>query len=178
MNRIIINQQEGQRPMVNKRINIIKSRKLSIIKRVLVLCIIFSLISCKSFENRFNQLVKIEEPDFLDSVDLYGPTDSKLYMALYSEGKKNNQVLLQKAISTNKTNWYIRHIHIQLTDGDVALCLLLDINFISDSDFYELIPDFLIEEYKGNSARVWWDWVQSDINNRKWLVSKLASKLM
>ena len=153
-------------------------KKRRVIESTLILYIFFILVSCTSFDDKFNQLVKIEEPDFLPVVGPEGPTDNKLYLAIFTEGKKNNQVLLERVMYTNKTNWYLHSSNVQLTDGDVALCLLFDINTISDTDMYELMPDYLTKEYKENGSKVWWNWIHKDNNNRKWVLSKLSSIIL
>lgn len=164
--------------MIDKGNNLIIHGKIAF-KSLLTLSLFSLLISCGTgFDDRFERLTAIQEPDFLPVAGPEGPSDDTLYMKLYSEGKSINRKLLDKVLLTNKTNWYLHSGNIRLTDGDIAICLLFDINKISDSDIYTLMPDYLVKEYKDNGSRVWWNWIQKDIKNRKWIVTKISSMIL
>ena len=72
------------------------------------------------------------------------------------------------AIYEKETKYIYCPMPVRLTEGDIAICLLLDINGISDEEFVEkLIPEHLIEDYKESGAVVWWHWIHENIDNRK-----------
>lgn len=112
------------------------------------------------------QTVFLEHSDYSSSVN-------NLYLKICKMGKKNNDRLLELAINENKTNWITNFSYQPLTDGDLAISLLIDINEISDVDFKFLMPSDIRDEYEEEGGRVFWDWIHEDIANRKYVITQL-----
>ena len=110
----------------------------------------------------------------LYSYDLHTGEQNEYHEKLYKKGSKINNFLLQKANQANKTNYIIPNIVSPLTDGDIAISLLLDINQITDSEFkLNLITKEIEEDYNNSGSTVWWKWIHENIENRKWVISQI-----
>lgn len=145
-------------------------------KRILYI-IILSLLcfSCASnnFAYLFDKLTsntEIKELYFscnLDSdVDFY-------YKKILKQGKKNNAELMKYAHSVDDVNWFLPLNSCQLTKGDLAISILINVNEIDDDKFELLVPDSIRTSYKYYGIRVWWDWIHSDYNNREYVINQL-----
>lgn len=110
----------------------------------------------------------------LYSYDLHTGTENYYQDKLFKMGTAINSFLLEKAKGNAPTNYMIENIVCPLTDGDIAIDLLLDINLISDNVFAEeLVPDSIKEEYRNNGASVWWEWIHESASNRAWVIDAI-----
>lgn len=144
----------------------------------LFVCLIF--ISCEnnSFSFLFSKLVDLNDSEILYSYNTYNEENkNKYYKKIYKQGKKNNENLIEKALSVKETNWIAVMYPINLTEGDIAISLLLDINSINDTDFLKLMPRELVSSYKNSGTIVWWNWIHESINNRVYVVEQLKDEL-
>ena len=131
------------------------------------------LVSCKQdFDVLFNQMINEEKIVILEHPD-YSSVINNAYIKIYKLGKKNNKKLLELAINENSTTWVTNIIERPLTDGDLAISLLVDINEISDADFYYLMPLEIGKEYDKNGVFVFWDWIHENKNNRLYVINQL-----
>ena len=89
----------------------------------------------------------------------------------FHPGANNN--LVELAINENPTNWLTDFSYRPITDGDLAISLLIDINEISDEEFYLLMPLELRNEYDKNGVVVFWDWIHENVINRKYVINQL-----
>jgi hypothetical protein len=130
--------------------------------------VLISSISCKEdkdIDHIFYQLVTIEENNYektFPSIDLQNMEgiNNKYYKRLYKKGKSLNNYLLEKAYSEKMINWYNYPFYFNMSEGDIAIKLLLDIN--KEIDFYKIIPIEIIEDYDKNGAMVWWDYLRGN----------------
>jgi hypothetical protein len=128
--------------------------------------VLLSFISCKKdVDHIFYKLITIEEnnyENFFPSIDLQNIKDINniYYKRLFKKGKSINEYLLGKAYSEKMTNWYNYPFYFNMSEGDIAIKLLLDIN--RDVDFYKIIPMEIIDEYDENGARIWWDYLRGN----------------
>jgi hypothetical protein len=126
--------------------------------------VLLSFISCKeNTDHIFNKLIIIEENNYektFPSIDLQNIKDinNVYYKKLIKKGKSINDYLLGKAYSEEKTNWYNYPFYFNMSEGDIAIKLLLDIN--KDINFYKIIPIEIIDEYDENGAKIWWDYLR------------------
>jgi hypothetical protein len=138
--------------------------------------IIVLLTNCQKYtgnneaEYYFNKLVNSRKNQEYYSINLNGIENiqNKYYIKLYNMNKSINEYLLEKSYSLKITNWYFHPFHFQMTEGDMAIALLLDINLIDD-DFYKIIPNEIEHEYIENSknANIWWIYLHENISNRE-----------
>lgn len=130
-------------------------------------------ISCKKdFDSLYKQMIKEEKNVFLEHPD-YSSSINDAYMKIYKMGKENNNNLVELAINENPTNWLTDFSYRPITDGDLAISLLIDINEISDEEFYLLMPLELRNEYDKNGVVVFWDWIHENVINRKYVINQL-----
>ena len=84
--------------------------------------------------------------------------------------------LLEKVKSLAETKYCIPNLVCPMTEGDVALCMLLDMYPMSDDYFeenmYEGIPR------NTNSARDFWDYVHSSPENRDEIICKIYEYIL
>ncbi len=146
---------------------------------IIMLFSLLCLVSCNSsFEQSFDKLIRIKNDDCLNTVNMHSVDNvSNDYKNLFLMGKEINSNLLNIAISDKETKYRLCSMAFYLTEGDISICLLLDINEIGDKEFEMLIPEQLIEKYKSSGASVWWLWIQGSIANRKWVIDKISSLL-
>jgi hypothetical protein len=138
-----------------------------------------TMFSCNdNFEIGFNELVNVREYDCLNTVSLHGLDDcSQKYKELYLKGAKINHQLIAKAISGKETKYRLCPMSFLLTEGDIALCLLIDINKMDDNEFYKLIPPALISDHKNKGSITWWLWIHEKPENRRWVVDQIQAIL-
>jgi hypothetical protein len=152
-------------------------------------CLIFSFIilffNCHGKDNveyYFNRLININTRETFPPIDLDGIEyiHNKYYKKLYNMNKKINCYLLEKAYSTKPTNWYFYPFYFQMTEGDIAIKLLLDINLLNDSEFYKIIPEKINDEYnKSNGyANIWWIYLHKNIENRKEIIELIKETII
>ncbi|MDR1837643.1 MAG: hypothetical protein LBQ89_08300 [Treponema sp.] len=134
------------------------------VKYCFLAMVLLSFISCKEdIDHVFNKLIIIEENNYektFPSIDLQNIKDINniYYKKLIKKGKSINDYLLEKAYSEEKTNWYNYPFYFNMSEGDIAIKLLLDIN--KDINFYKIIPMEIIDEYDENGAKIWWDYLR------------------
>ena len=134
------------------------------VKYCFLATVLLSFISCKEdTDHIFNKLIIIEENNYektFPSIDLQNIKDinNVYYKKLIKKGKSINDYLLEKAYSEEKTNWYNYPFYFNMSEGDIAIKLLLDIN--KDINFYKIIPIEIIDEYDENGAKIWWDYLR------------------
>jgi len=128
---------------------------------------IFSLISCNNIDYNFNKLISIEEKNnenIFYSINLHGieNINNVYYKRLYKKGKNINKYLIEKMYSEKMTNWYNYPFYIKMSEGDIAVNLLLDINEI---EFNKIIPMEILNEYNKNGARILWNYLHENKEN-------------
>jgi hypothetical protein len=147
-------------------LNKIYLKKTCHFKHYFFIILLFSFISCKNdVEYIFNKLITIEENNYektFPSYDLEGIENikNKYYRQLYKKGKLINGFLLEKVYSDKLTNWHNYPFLFNMSEGDIAVELLLGIN--KEIDFYKIIPNEILEEYNKNGARIWWDYLHKN----------------
>jgi hypothetical protein len=143
--------------------------------KLFIVFIIILLTDCQTGNNGteycFNKLVNIKTSQLYYSINLNGIENikNKYYIKLYNMNKSINEYLLEKSYSLKITNWYFQPFYFQMTEGDMAIALLLDINIVADNDFYKMIPSEIEHEYieNGKNADIWWVYLHKDISNRE-----------
>lgn len=130
-------------------------------------------ISCKNdFDSLYKQMINEKETVTLINSD-YSSSLNVAYAKILKMGKENNDKLLKLAINENSTNWITNFSYRPLTDGDLAISLIIDINKISDEDFYLLMPSEIKNEYEKNGVVVFWDWIHEEVSNREYVINQL-----
>lgn len=130
-------------------------------------------ISCKNdFDILYEQMINERETVMLMHSD-YSSSLNASYAKIMKLGKENNDKLLKLAINENSTKWITNVSYRPLTDGDLAISLIIDINEISDEDFYLLMPVEVKNEYEKNGAVVFWDWIHEGLSNREYVINQL-----
>jgi hypothetical protein len=61
-----------------------------------------------------------------------------------------------------------------LSEGEIALCLLIDINKI---DIKQIMPKDVLYIYNKEGASVWWEWIRKDITNRDEIIEKIIKSI-
>lgn len=130
-------------------------------------------ISCKNdFDSLYKQMINEKETVTLINSD-YSSSLNVAYAKILKMGKENNDKLLKLAINENSTNWITNISYQPLTDGDLAISLIIDINKISDEDFYLLMPSEIKNEYEKKGVVVFWDWIHEGVSNREYVINQL-----
>ena len=117
-------------------------------------------------------MINEKETVMLEHLD-YSSSLNDAYAKILKMGKENNNKLLKLAINENSTNWITDFSYRPLTDGDLAISLIIDINEITDEDFYLLMPLEIRNEYEKNGVVVFWDWIHEGVYNRKYVINQL-----
>jgi hypothetical protein len=143
---------------------------------VLFFCILPYSCDINNVDYYFNKLVTIKENNMektFPGTDIGGEDsrNNKYYRKLLSYGKSINEYLLEKAISEDETNWYNYPFYFNMKEGDIAINLLIKIN---DIDFYKIIPIEIMEDYKINGARIWWEYLH---NNREEIINLIKENI-
>ena len=114
------------------------------------------------------------------SLDLHATSHNFQYDRMVFEGSGHNAFLLEQALSEDATDYFIPGVTDTLTQGDMAIRLLLDINFSgTDNDWIEqFVPLSIQEEYTRQGAQVWWDWIQESAENRNWIIERIREVLI
>jgi len=113
---------------------------------------IFSLISCNNIDCNFNILISIEEKN-----------NENIFYSIKPHGIENiNKYLIEKMYSEKMTNWYNYPFYFKMSEGDIAVNLLLDINEI---EFNKIIPMEILDEYNKNGARIWCNYLHENKEN-------------
>lgn len=139
---------------------------------LLKLLVLFLMMSCfNGADDLFIDLVTVKNVDCLPKIWEQDTKSDSAYSKLYRMGETINSFLLEKAILNNKTKYMLCPQSYFLSDGDIAICLLLDINKISDDTFLKLMPSDLVDEYNLSGSIIWWNWIQNN-ENRKWVIEQ------
>ncbi len=135
------------------------------------------VLSCRDYRSDFESLVSIKEFDDFPSLDFEGEKsiDNRHYQGVYRTGKKANAYLLEKAVSKKKTRWTRASLPVSLTEGDITLILLMDINSII---FERLIPEEIQGGYDNYGAVAWWQWLHENETNRKFVIDRIKGELL
>jgi hypothetical protein len=155
--------------------------------KLFLLFIILIFINCQNYtgnskaEYYFNKLINVKNEQEFYSINLNGIENikDKYYIKLYNMNKSINEYLLEKSYSLKITNWYFHPFHFQMTEGDIALVLLLEINLIED-DFCKIVPYEIEYEYieNGRNANIWWVYLHKDIKNRENIIGLIKEKIL
>jgi hypothetical protein len=142
----------------------------------LLLLIFVIAVSCNNYQNAFESLISKKEIDCFPSVDLEGLDciDNNNYKIIYNSGTRANSYLISRLTSDRKTKWTYATMPFFLTEGDIALLLLMDINNI---DFMILLPKELENEYKKHGALCWWSWIHENDRNRNMVIKLLNDEI-
>jgi hypothetical protein len=152
-----------------------------------LLFVVLLLINCQKYdvnnkaEYYFNKLVNVKNEQEFYSINLNGINNinNKNYIKLYNMNKSINEYLLEKSNSLKITNWYFNPFHFQMTEGDIAIVLLLEIN-LNEDDFYKIVPNEIENEYieNGKNADIWWFYLHEDIKNREKIIELIKEKIL
>ncbi|MBQ1713169.1 MAG: hypothetical protein II030_02110 [Treponema sp.] len=143
---------------------------------MLLLCI--CLLSCKeqSDEELFNKFVQrqsssVDEFLVLQTADTC-PLESldKDYQRIIGH-HENDVFLFEKAKSEKETRWCIPLLACPLTEGDIAICMLIDMYKMSD-DYFESVMYENIKR-KANTAADFWDYLHESKENRSEIIQKI-----
>ncbi len=152
-------------------------------KKIIVLIFVCLLLcSCsKNSEKLFNAILssQINEQNVLPSIDKVSSSGNKYYDKMYEQGKIHNKFLLERAYSDNITNYYIPNI-VRLTEGDIAIMLLININFKgTDAKWKKIfVNNKILTEYNQEGSKVWWNWLHEKKENRAWIVLQIKKELL
>jgi hypothetical protein len=81
-------------------------------------------------------------------------------------------MLLEKAKSLKRTNYCIPNIICPMSEGDIAICMLMDMYIMSDEYFESVMyKNIKKEEY---SAADFWNYIHKSENNRNEIIQKIA----
>lgn len=134
---------------------------------MLLLCACF--LSCKeqTDEELFDKFVQRQSADeflVLQTADTC-PLESldKDYQRIIGH-HENNVFLFEKAKSEKETCWCIPLLACPLTEGDLAICMLIDMYKMSD-DYFESVMYENIKR-KANTAADFWDYLHESKENR------------
>jgi hypothetical protein len=157
--------------------------KRIIINAVLIFYIIILFNSCyrnNNIDYLFGKLINMKNKETFYSINLHGieNVNNKYYKKLYSIGKNLNPYLLNKCYSTKLTNWYFDSFYFQMTEGDIAIQLLIEINF-DDYTFIKIIPEEIYNEYieNGKNSNIWWIYLHKNSNNRKEIIELISNNI-
>ncbi len=151
-------------------------------KIIVVIFVCLFLCSCsKDSKKIFDGILssQINEQNVLASVDMVSSSGNKYYDKMYKQGKIHNTFLLEKAYSDNITNYYIPNI-VRLTVGDVAIMLLIDINFKgTDAKWKKIfVKKEMLTKYNQEGSKIWWNWIHEKRENRAWIISQIKKELL
>jgi hypothetical protein len=148
-------------------------------KKYTYIIIIILLLACNNsntkdyFEINYSKLISSDEYDCLP----FTIRDGNKYLFLsknkYFENLINpkihiDQYLLEKTMSLKSTNLWLAPNNILLSEGDLCIYILILRNNIS---YYNLLPN---TSNFDTSSESFWRSIQSDINNRKYVINKIA----
>lgn len=141
---------------------------------MLLLCACF--LSCKeqTDEELFDKFVQRQSADeflVLQTADTC-PLESldKDYQRII-EHHENDVFLFEKAKSEKETRWCIPLLACPLTEGDLAICMLIDMYKMSD-DYFESVMYENIKR-KANTAADFWDYLHESKENRSEIIQKI-----
>lgn len=135
-----------------------------------------TLISCKEksanhlFES-FVQKKSNEKYIILKTADLtpIELLDSNYLKIIEKQG--NTTYLLEKAKSIKETKYCIPNLVCPMAEGDIAICMLIDMYQMSD-DYFDTVMYENIKR-KTDSARDFWDYIHMSEDNRNEVIKKI-----
>ena len=137
-----------------------------------------SLISCKekSANDLFESFVqkKLNEKYIVLKTADITPIESldKDYRKII-ENHSNTTLLLEKAKSIKETKYCIPNLVCPMTEGDVAICMLLDMYKMSD-DYFENVMYKNIKREVHHSAADFWHYIHVSEDNRNEIIKKIT----
>ena len=158
-----------------------RNKEMDLRKSFIFFCFTLLLLSCKSKTDKdlFEEFVHKKSVDnfiVLQTAEIT-PVESldKNYRKII-QNKGNFSFLLGKAKSTQKTEYCIPNLVCPLTEGDVAICMLIDMYKMSDEYFGTVMYENIKRET--NSARDFWDYVQSSDESRNEIIQKISDWIL
>ena len=85
----------------------------------------------------------------------------------------NTNYLLEKAASEDPTNYCIPNLVCPMTEGDIAICMLLDMYPMSDDCFENTMYENVKREY--GSAADFWRYIHTSAENRNAIIRKIRN---
>ncbi|WP_152513087.1 hypothetical protein [Treponema pedis] len=146
--------------------------------KIMLFFFIFSitLISCKEksandlFES-FVQKTSNEKYIILKTADLT-PTESLDGNYLKIIGNHGNTIyLLEKAKSLKETKYCIPNLVCPMTEGDIAICILIDMYQMSDAYFDTVMYENIQRET--DNAKDFWNYIHISEDNRNEIIKKI-----
>lgn len=137
-----------------------------------------SLISCKekSANDLFESFVhkKLNEKYIVLKTADITPIESldKDYRKII-ENHSNTTLLLEKAKSIKETKYCIPNLVCPMTEGDVAICMLLDMYKMSDDYFENVMYKNIKREV--HSAADFWHYIHVSEDNRNEIIKKITN---
>ena len=147
--------------------------------KILLFIIVFSvgLISCKerSANDLFESFVQKESNEkyiVLKTGDV-NPIESldETYRKII-ENRSNTTLLLEKAKSVKETKYCIPNLVCPMTEGDVAICMLIDMYKMSDDYFEKVMYENIKRELY--SAADFWNYIHVSETNRNEVIKKIS----
>ncbi|UTC75991.1 hypothetical protein E4O03_04595 [Treponema sp. OMZ 792] len=149
--------------------------------KIMLFFFTITLISCieKSANDLFESFVQKESNEkylVLKTADL-NPTESLdgNYLKII-ENHGNTNYLLEKAESIKETKYCIPNLVCPMTEGDIAVCMLIDMYQMSDNYFETVMYENI--KRKTDSAKDFWDYIHASENNRKEIIRKITEWIM
>ena len=147
-------------------------------KRIFFILLSFLLISCKekSVDELFNTFVNCKTDEkyiTFQTSDIvpYENLDKNYKKIIENQSTGTISFLYEKAKSTKETKYFIPDLVCPMTEGDIAICMLIDMFNMPDKYFDEVMYENI--ERKTNSARDFWDYIHSSDNNREEIIQEI-----
>ena len=140
----------------------------------LLLCICFLACKKQSDQELFSEFVQRQSgAEYLvlqtaDSVPL--ESLDKDYREII-EHHENETFLFEKAESEKVTRWCLPLLACPLTEGDIAICMLIDMYKMSDEYFESVMYQNI--ERKANNASDFWSYLHESKENRSEVIQKI-----
>lgn len=154
-------------------------KKFSVFVFAMIFLSGFVLAKDKSAEELFNKFIsrKTDEKYILMQTLNIAPLESldKNYQKII-KNHANTAFLLEKAESVKKTKYYIPNLVCPMTEGDIAICMLIDMYGMSDDYFETVMYENILR--KANNARDYWDYIHSSKENRTEIIQKIREWIM
>lgn len=136
-----------------------------------------SFLSCKekSANNLFERFVQKESNEkyiVLKTADINSIESlDKAYRKIIAN-YRHTTLLLEKAKSIKKTKYCIPNLVCPMTEGDIAICMLIDMYKISDEYFENEMYENIKRE--AHSAADFWNYVHISEDNRNEIIKKIT----
>ena len=139
-----------------------------------------SLVSCKeksandlyeSFVNKKpNEKYIVLKTADVNSIEALDKTYRKII-----ENHSNTTLLLEKAKSIKETKYCIPNLVCPMTEGDIAICMLLDMYKMPDDYFENVMYKNIKREV--HSAADFWHYIHASEDNRNEIIKKITNHL-